>query len=149
MSKRKRCVALPAAYRLSSYRENAQGEENVLVQPHALYQALAGDTGEHWRAYHELFRFQLAPGLVDEIRAASNGNFALGNARFAKQSRLRRRWGDAFSPARRGGRARRTLRHHQSDRDGRCHAVRAMANALLRSARYQGIHRQIMVHSDA
>lgn len=36
-------------------------------------------------AYRELFRYELDPGLVDEIRKAVNGNFALGNALFAEQ----------------------------------------------------------------
>ena len=31
----------------------------------------------------ELFRYELEPGLVDEIRRATNGNYALGNERFA------------------------------------------------------------------
>jgi len=36
-------------------------------------------------AYRELFRHELKPGLVDEIRRATNGNFALGNERFVTQ----------------------------------------------------------------
>lgn len=36
-------------------------------------------------AYRELFRYELEPGLVDEIRRTTNGNFALGNERFAAQ----------------------------------------------------------------
>ncbi|HRP77103.1 MAG TPA: transposase, partial [Rhodocyclaceae bacterium] len=35
--------------------------------------------------YRELFRHELEPGMVDEIRRATNGNFALGNERFASQ----------------------------------------------------------------
>ena len=45
-----------------------------------------GDTAEHRQAaYRELFRHDLEPGLVDQIRAATNGNFLLGNARFAAE----------------------------------------------------------------
>jgi hypothetical protein len=33
--------------------------------------------------YRELFRHELEPGLVDQIRHATNGNHALGNERFA------------------------------------------------------------------
>ena len=40
---------------------------------------------ERQSAYRELFRHQLDPGLVDQIRKATNGNFALGNDRFAEQ----------------------------------------------------------------
>jgi putative transposase len=36
-------------------------------------------------AYRELFRYQLDPGLVDEIRAATNGNYALGSPHFQAQ----------------------------------------------------------------
>jgi putative transposase len=31
----------------------------------------------------KLFRYELDPGLVDEIRKATNGNFVLGDSRFA------------------------------------------------------------------
>ena len=78
-------VAHPAEYRWSSYRANAQGETNALVQPHGLYQSLGHTPAERQAAYRELFRYQLDPGLVDEIRKATNGNFALGNQRFAEQ----------------------------------------------------------------
>src|SRR3990170_3639579 len=71
-------VAHPAEYRWSSYRTNAQGEADALVQPHPLYDAL-GDAAMRQAAYRELFRHELEPGMVDEIRRATNGNFALGN----------------------------------------------------------------------
>ena len=35
--------------------------------------------------YRELFRHELEPAMVDEIRRATNGNFALGNSVFAEQ----------------------------------------------------------------
>jgi hypothetical protein len=35
-------AAHPAEYRWSSYRANAQGEEDALVRPHPLYEALGG-----------------------------------------------------------------------------------------------------------
>lgn len=34
-------------------------------------------------SYRELFRYELDLGMVDEIRRATNGNFALGSERFA------------------------------------------------------------------
>ncbi len=37
-------------------------------------------------AYRELFRFELEPRLVDEIRRATNGNFALGDESLAAQA---------------------------------------------------------------
>ncbi len=78
-------VEHPAEYRWSSFRANGQGEADALVQPHSLYTALGHDHATRLATYRELFRFELEPGLVDEIRRATNGNFALGNAHFADQ----------------------------------------------------------------
>lgn len=78
-------VAHPADYRWSSYRANAQGETNPLIQPHPLYTALGSDATTRQVAYRELFRYALEPGLLDKIRRATNGNFALGNEQFAAQ----------------------------------------------------------------
>lgn len=75
----------PADYRWSSYRANAQGEENALVQPHECYLALGASAPERQAAYRELFRYELDPGMIDRIRSATNGNFALGDNRFAAQ----------------------------------------------------------------
>ncbi|MDT0499327.1 hypothetical protein RM530_18470, partial [Algiphilus sp. W345] len=69
----------------SSYRANAQGEADPVVTPHPLYTALGTDESARLTAYRELFRYELEPGVVDEIRRATNGNFALGNERFAAQ----------------------------------------------------------------
>ena len=78
-------VTHPAEYRWSSYRGNAQGEPDGLLKPHSLYLALGEDAASREAAYRELFRYELEPGLVDEIRRATNGNYALGNAAFAEQ----------------------------------------------------------------
>ncbi len=75
-------VEHPAEYRWSSYRANAHGEENALSGAHALYLALAPDAMVRQSAYRELFRSALEPGLVDQLREATNGNYALGNAHF-------------------------------------------------------------------
>ncbi|TYP93275.1 MULTISPECIES: D-alanyl-D-alanine carboxypeptidase [Nitrosomonas] len=74
-------VAHPAEYRWSSYGVNAQGEANALVKPHSLYVALGLDNAGRQMAYRELFRDELESSLVDDIRRATNGNFALGNER--------------------------------------------------------------------
>ena len=78
-------VEHPADYRWSSYRANAQGEENALVTPHEMYLGLGATEASRLTAYRELFRYELEPRLVDQIRQASNGNFALGSARFAEE----------------------------------------------------------------
>ena len=76
-------VAHPGEYRWSSYRANAQGEADKLISPHPGYESLGSDLDVRLAAYRDLFRFELDPGLVDEIRKATNGNFALGDHRFA------------------------------------------------------------------
>lgn len=78
-------VAHPGDYRWSSYRSNAQGEANPLLTPHPRYLAMGEDAVARQQAYRELFRSELAPGVVDCIRQATNGNFALGDTRFAEQ----------------------------------------------------------------
>ncbi len=75
----------PADYPWSSYRCNALGVENPLVSPHALYWSLGGDVDERLMAYRELFRSELEPGVVDQLRAVTNGNFVLGDERFSAQ----------------------------------------------------------------
>jgi putative transposase len=76
-------VGHPGDYRWSSYRANGQGEDNALVRPHALDDSLGLDAASRRAAYRELFRYELEPGMVDEIRRATNGNFVLGGERFA------------------------------------------------------------------
>lgn len=76
-------VAHPGEYRWSSYRSNAQGELAPLLTPHPVYTSLGSADCSCSAAYRELFRFKLDPALVDEIRKATNGNFALGDHRFA------------------------------------------------------------------
>jgi len=78
-------VSHPAEYRWSSYRTNAQGEVSPLVQPKKQYELLGSDIPTRQSTYRELFRYHLDPGFVDEIRSATNGNYALGSARFKAQ----------------------------------------------------------------
>lgn len=75
-------VEHPAEYRWSSYRANAQAEQSALVKPHPLYTALGADEGARADAYRQLFTRQLEPGLVEQIRTATNGNYALGSQKF-------------------------------------------------------------------
>lgn len=78
-------VEHPADYPWSSFRGNAQGAENPLLSPHSLYLALGANEQDRLAAYRELFRHELEPDEVNAIRKATNGNFALGNKRFADQ----------------------------------------------------------------
>jgi putative transposase len=67
-------VAHPAEYRWSSYLVNAQGESGDWLVSQPLYQALGADAELRRAAYRELFRYELDPCLIDEIRQATNGN---------------------------------------------------------------------------
>ncbi|MGY6216961.1 hypothetical protein ACW73L_17530 [Methylolobus aquaticus] len=78
-------VEHPGDYRWSSYRANAQGEGGDWLEPHCCYRALAADDQGRQAAYRVLFRCHLDPGLVDQIRAATNGNYALGSGRFEEE----------------------------------------------------------------
>ena len=75
----------PAEYPRSSYPTYAQGELSKLLTPHALYTSLAAENKTREAAYRELFRYQLDPGLIDEIRTATNGNYAVGSQHFQAQ----------------------------------------------------------------
>lgn len=78
-------VEHPADYRWSSYRANAQGEEDPLLSPHELYRSLGSDPPSRQAAYREFFRYQIEPGLIDQIRQATHGNYALGSPMFGEQ----------------------------------------------------------------
>lgn len=78
-------VEHPADYPWSSARGHFFGQENPLLTPHQLYLALDSDPAARREAYRELFRHELEPGVLDTIRRATNGNFVLGDDRFAEE----------------------------------------------------------------
>lgn len=78
-------VEHPAEYKWSSYRVNAHGESSNLIIPHLIYESLGLDDQTRQSVYRELFRYQLEPKLVDEIRQATNGNYVLGDTKFIQQ----------------------------------------------------------------
>ncbi|MDP3480899.1 MAG: transposase [Desulfoprunum sp.] len=78
-------VAHPGEYRWSSYRGNAQGESSNILHHHPVYMGLGRTDTDRQTAYRELFRHELEPGVIDDIRKATNGNYALGSERFKKE----------------------------------------------------------------
>jgi putative transposase len=82
---RAKMVTHPAEYRWSSYRANVQSEFSHLITPHAQYLSLGDTDVSTAEVYRELFRSKLEIGLVDQIRAATNGNYVLGGSRFAAE----------------------------------------------------------------
>ena len=110
-------VEHPAEYRWSSYRGNAQGEADPLSKPHSPYLALGTDAASREEAYRALFRYELEPGLVDEIRRATNGNYALGHAAFAEQ--VSAALGQRAAPGK-SGRPRRVTEPESGELFGEC-----------------------------
>lgn len=78
-------VAHPRQYRWSSYRTNAEGKPSSFLAPDSQFLALGRADEARRDAYRQLFRSELDPALVQEIRDAANGNLALGGDRFKKQ----------------------------------------------------------------
>jgi putative transposase len=78
-------VAHPGEYRWTSYRSNAQGETTDLLTHHPLYLGLGKTGRERQAVYRQLCGNQLGLKVIDEIRQATNGNYALGNDRFKKE----------------------------------------------------------------
>ena len=75
-------VKHPADYPWTSYRANAQREANPLLTPHDIYTKLGLTEEGRAEAYRELFKEEVSAKLIDEVRAATNGNYALGSERF-------------------------------------------------------------------
>jgi putative transposase len=78
-------VAHPRDYRWSSYHAHAHGALDPLAADHALYQRRGPKPAERQTAYRTMFRAALDDGVVDALRAATNGGWALGDARFKRQ----------------------------------------------------------------
>lgn len=74
-------VAHACDYRWSSYRANAQGEDDGLLVPHSAYVALAEEEAPRRIQYRGLFESALDARLIDEIRSATRNGRALGAAR--------------------------------------------------------------------
>jgi putative transposase len=79
---RAQIVPHPAHYPWSSYRANAHGAASALISPHLIYTGLAQDQLGRERAYRGLFSEILPIRLINRVRRATNGNFALGNKQF-------------------------------------------------------------------
>ncbi len=86
-------VAAPAAYDWSSYAANACGDEDDLVTPHAEYRKLGRTPKARVEGYRARFDAQLAPPLLERIRAATNKAWVLGDAEFCHsiETKLNRR----------------------------------------------------------
>lgn len=78
-------VRHPGDYPWSSYRANGNGRFDKLVTAHEQYRRLGHTDEARQAAYRALFRAHLDQDLVQDIRDATNGNYALGSARFKEE----------------------------------------------------------------
>jgi len=78
-------VELPGDYRWSSYRSNAFGEHNALLEHHATYKALGSSPESCRYAYRELFRNVLDAQQIHAIRSAVQTGTPLGDDQFRDQ----------------------------------------------------------------
>ena len=82
---RARMVEHPRQYRWSSYRAHAEGKEDALAAFHAVWRRLGRSVEARQNAYRELIKQELDPAFVADLRAATNGGWALGGERFRKE----------------------------------------------------------------
>jgi len=75
-------VEHPGEYFWSSYRANAQQEPNRLISQHEAYLALGKNNEARQQQYRETFKAELCPELIDQVRVATNSNYALGSENF-------------------------------------------------------------------
>jgi putative transposase len=75
-------VSRPEDYVWSSYSVNAGIEKASFITPHEEYLRLGRSAEERRNAYRALFDVSLPAERIAEIRAATDGNFALGDEAF-------------------------------------------------------------------
>ncbi len=78
-------VACPEDYEWSSYRRNALGQLNSIIQPHALYLKLGRSVEERAEHYQALFHSHIEDETLEAIRKATNKDQVLGNDRFKEE----------------------------------------------------------------
>jgi REP-associated tyrosine transposase len=79
---RAQMVSHPAEYPWSSYRGNALGSQDALLTPHLLFLALGKTSEARQATYRALFAARLDEKMLDEVRAATNKAWVLGNEHF-------------------------------------------------------------------
>ncbi|NOX08453.1 MAG: transposase [Gammaproteobacteria bacterium] len=78
-------VKHPEEYQWSSYRINALNDNSDLITPHDIYKGLGHDDNHRKQNYRKLFQHPIDTEILDNIRSATNGNFALGTDHFKAQ----------------------------------------------------------------
>jgi len=98
---RARMVNNAKLYDWSSYRRNALGVQNDLINSHPLYANLAPAPAKRQAAYCALFNTNTDEETFNDIRSALQGGWALGSDKFKKK--LQKSTGLRVEPLKRGG----------------------------------------------
>jgi putative transposase len=75
----------PDEYPWSSYAANAMGQPADFISPHGEYERLGRTPAGRQAVYRDLFGELPRPEQLQEIRAATHGGYALGNAAFKRR----------------------------------------------------------------
>jgi putative transposase len=78
-------VMRPQDYRWTSYHAAGLGKANALLTLQDEYRRPGKNDEERREAYRALCKVHMEPARIDEIRDATNGNFALGGKPFQQQ----------------------------------------------------------------
>lgn len=78
-------VRRPRDYPWSSHRAHADGRPDAVLSDHAILKTLGRTAQARQEEYRGLFHTALDEEFVEALRAATNGGWALGDARFQKQ----------------------------------------------------------------
>ena len=78
-------VANPADYTWSSFRSNAHGEVDELIEPHRNFLGLGSAQRERHDAYHDLFRGTVSDHDLQSIRTATQSGWAIGGDEFRRR----------------------------------------------------------------
>jgi putative transposase len=78
-------VANPADYTWSSFRSNAHGEIDELIEPHPNFLGLGRAQRERHDAYHDLFRGAVSDQELQSIRTATQYGWAIGGDEFRRR----------------------------------------------------------------
>ena len=90
----------PGQYQWSSYRGNALGARNDILQPHGLYRRLGASLEDRQSRYRALFRGSIDEADLEAIREATNSGWVLGNQLF--REKIERLTGRRASPKPKG-----------------------------------------------
>jgi putative transposase len=82
---RARLVASPGDFPWSSFRANARGAADALVEPHALYRQMGNSPQERQAAYRDLFNSTPSSDECCLIRDATQHAWALGGEAFRRR----------------------------------------------------------------